>query len=229
MFKVISWNIQQGGGSRIPKILDFVAKHKAQVMVFSEFKNNERGVQLRSGLLKLNYHFQHVAHHASDINTVLIASQLPCNTRLFPKCDTQYSHGIIAADFSAFTIYGVYFPHKKKHKLFDFLLDKELQNRHAILCGDFNSGINHIDQSGNSFWYEDKVKALIKSDYIDGFRFLHGAMKEYSWYSHQGNGYRYDHTFIHSDLAPLIKECYYIHTAREEKYSDHAPMVLALG
>ncbi|HMT54361.1 MAG TPA: hypothetical protein PKD16_08970, partial [Saprospiraceae bacterium] len=95
--------------------------------------------------------------------------------------------------------------------------------------GDFNSGINGIDQVGDSFWYEDQLKEMNKIGYIDAFRFLHGDVREYSWYSHQGNGFRYDHTYIHESLSSVIKECYYLHECREKKYSDHAPMVLKLS
>ena len=85
-----------------------------------------------------------------------------------------------------------------------------------------------MDQKGSSFWYTDELKKLNDLDLHDAFRHVHGDVESYSWYSHHGNGYRYDHTYVHKDLLPLVKQCDYIHEAREEKWSDHSPMILEL-
>jgi len=97
-----------------------------------------------------------------------------------------------------------------------------------ILAGDINTGKNGIDQAGKSFWYTDKLEALEAAGYVDAFRSKHGDREEYSWYSHQGNGYRYDHTYVHEALIPFIQDCDYSHTEREAKLSDHALMLLDL-
>ena len=78
-------------------------------------------------------------------------------------------------------------------------------------------------------WYTDKLTALEKENYVDAFRHIHGQKEEYSWFSHQGNGYRYDHTYLSESLLPIVKNCYYIHEWREEGLSDHSSMVLELG
>ena len=125
---------------------------------------------------------------------------------------------------------GVYLPHKKKHVLFDFIHSHlASSSRPYIVTGDFNSGINQIDQTGNSFWYEDKLKALDHIGYKDAFRHVHGGIKEYSWYSHQGNGFRYDHTYVHESLLPIVTSCHYLHDCRETKITDHSAMLLSLG
>jgi len=69
---------------------------------------------------------------------------------------------------------------------------------------------------------------LEKAGYVDAFRHIHGDAKEFSWFSHQGNGYRYDHTYLSDDLLPFISDCRYIHEWRDEGLSDHSPMVLTL-
>jgi exonuclease III len=50
--------------------------------------------------------------------------------------------------------------------------------------------------------------------------------KTYSWYSHQGNGFRYDHIWAHQDILPVLKNCYYVQDVRTDKISDHAMQVL---
>jgi len=229
MLSVLSWNIRQGGGTRISKLLNVLADYRAEIVILSEFKNNESGVNIRTGLLRAGYRFQNVSNAQSRDNSAAIFSKLPCDQLLFSDADPVYSHNVVASKYEAFTVMGMYLPHKKKHILFDFLLEYTLKSQPAILAGDFNSGINGIDQAGKSFWYDDKLKALTKQGYKDAFRHVHGSVKEYSWYSHQGNGYRYDHTYVHESLLPIVTDCFYLHKWRENGLSDHSPMVLRLG
>lgn len=230
MLKILSWNIQQGGGSRILKISDAIGKIAPEIFTLSEFRNNKNGITLRNYFLNQGYNHQCVAQASSDKNGVIICSKLPFNAEHFPKADPTYSHGVIKARFEAFSLYGVYLPHKKKHVLFDFLLKEiEQSDLPCVIAGDYNSGINHVDQKGNSFMYSDFFPKAGKLGYLDAFRERHGQVKEYSWYSHQGNGYRYDHTYIHEDLKPILRDCYYLHEYREKKYADHSPMILELG
>ncbi len=230
MFKLISWNIQQGGGSRITGIIRGIQKENPECLVLSEFKNNASGQKIRGLLLQLGYkcQFNHAA--AGTINSVLIASKIPADCRLHLQSDVNFPHSIVEAIYPAFSVFGLYLPHKKKHKLFPYLIEKINEaDRPVILAGDFNSGINGIDQAGDSFWYSEYLKKMNDLRVQDAFRTLNGSVKEFSWYSHQGNGYRYDHTYISEALVSILKKCYYLHEWRENKLSDHSPMVLELG
>ena len=229
MFKILSWNIRQGGGSRIIKICSKLTTLNPSVIALSEYRNNASGQKIRQILLNAGYRYQSVTAAKSDVNSAALFSKLPYNSYLFPEADPEYSQNILCAEFEAFKIYSMYLPHKKKHVLFDFLLEDIKGPKPSILVGDFNTGKNYIDQVGNSFWYTDKIDALEKQEYIDAFRLIQKDIKEYSWYSHQGNGYRYDHSYVHNSLEPVIKECYYLHEWREDGLSDHSPMVLTLG
>ncbi len=229
MLSILSWNIRQGGGSRLAQICQKIIDSKATIVVLSEFRNNQSGIQIRNYLLKAGYRHQHVSAAERDVNSVAIFSKLACNFQGYSNIDPEYSANVISASYDAFVVYGMYLPHKKKHVLFDFLIDQAAREKPAIMVGDFNTGINGIDQKGSSFWYEDKLKKLHKEGMQDAFRAKHDAIKEYSWYSHQGNGYRYDHSYVHASILPIVKECYYEHTWREEKLSDHSPMMLVLG
>jgi len=227
--KFLSWNIQQGGGTRVLGILKFINEQKPDVLVLSEFRNNKQGIIIRQKLLEKGYFSQAVSLPYSDTNSVLIASKFPSDTRLFVNTKMDFGHDVIAADYDAFHLYGVYLPHKKKHKLFDLLQIEVVKYNPAIIMGDFNTGKNFIDQKKDSFWYTEDLKKLEALGMQDAFRHIHGQVEAYSWFSHQGNGYRYDHIYVHEDLLPLVKNCDYIHKAREEKLSDHSPMVLEIG
>ncbi len=229
MLKIISWNIRQGGGSRVRKIVEALVSSGATVLVLSEYRNNHNGILIRNLLLKSHYRFQFCTAAKANDNSVLIASKFPANSVLFPDADEHFPDAVAEAEFPAFRLLGMYLPHKKKHKLFQFLF-RQLQGdeKPALLVGDMNTGLNYIDQKGNSFWYSDQLKKLESIGYVDAFRAIHGNKKEYSWYSHQGNGFRYDHSYIHESMLPILKDCYYLHDWREAKLSDHSPMVVEL-
>ena len=229
MFRVLSWNIRQGGGSRLSKIVATILEEGAEVVVLSEYRNNHSGAKIRNALLSGGYRYQGVTAAPADVNSAAIFSKLPGDISLYPDSDPTYSHNVLSIKFDAFSIFGMYLPHKKKHALFDLLIEKAEAEHPTIMVGDMNTGINGVDQKGSSFWYEDKLKKLETIGYRDAFRAMHGSKQEYSWYSHQGNGYRYDHTYLDETLLPIVKDCYYIHEWRENKLSDHSPMVLVLG
>lgn len=230
MIKICSWNIQAGGGARTLQISRAIVESKADIIALSEYRNNEAGNRLRSSLLKYGYRHQTVTNANKNDNSVLIVSKFPFESRLYPESDATYPHNIVGAMFDAFLLVSVYLPHKKKHNLIPYLTNL-VRNTAApvIIVGDYNTGINHIDQDGNSFWYTTELKALRDCGMTDAFRLRHKDVKEYSWYSHQGNGYRYDHTYIDSVLKSIVHACYYDHTPREDKVSDHSPMYLELG
>lgn len=230
MLKILSWNIRQGGGSRVRAIAQRLVDSQAQILVLSEYRNNESGIQLRTLLLKGGYRYQYVTASPRNENSVLVASSIAGAVRWHPAPSQAFAHNLIWVRFSAFTLIGGYWPHKKKHQLFETVADYMAQEEEAlVVAGDFNTGINHVDQVGKSFWHQDEIKRLLREGLCDAFREKRGDVKEYSWYSHQGNGYRYDQTYVSKELMPIVKDCYYLHEWREQKLSDHSPMMLELG
>ncbi|MBT8220492.1 MAG: hypothetical protein KJP00_11740 [Bacteroidia bacterium] len=229
MIDVLSWNIQQGGGSRTVGIIQSLVDSKAHIIVLSEFRNNRHGKLIRESLQKARFKYQYLTEAPAQKNTVFIASKVEAKPWYFRDYDPNYPDNIIGLDFGAFALYGMYLPHKKKHALFDLLISEVQEHTPSILVGDFNSGKNFIDQAKDSFWYTDKLEKLESLDMVDAFRAKQGQIKEYSWYSHRGNGYRYDHTYVHKMLLPMVHDCRYIHEWRENRLSDHSPMVLTLN
>lgn len=229
MISILSWNIRQGGGTRTLGIIRKIAKIKPQIVILSEYRNNKHGGSIRNTLMDLGYRYQFVTHADTDVNSVIILSTLPCSSTTYHLRKMDYDANLVKASFGIFDVIGVYLPHKKKHKLFDILNEEAMTDTPLIIAGDYNTGKNGIDQKGDSFWYTDDLRKLEKEGMVDAFRHLHGNVKEYSWYSHQGNGYRYDHTYISGEVLPIVKSCYYLHEWREEGLSDHSPMMVEIG
>ncbi|MBT8191289.1 MAG: hypothetical protein KJO29_12735 [Bacteroidia bacterium] len=229
MLRILSWNIRQGGGTRINKILNKVTESESDIIIISEFRNGRTGQVFRSSLLKHGYRFQNVSAALPSDNSVAIFSKIPCQQLIYKDACPFFPHNIVCSVYDAFRIYGVYMPHKKKHKLFEFLTKESKQHENLIIAGDYNSGKNYIDQKGNSFWYTDQLTQLEESGMEDAFRLKHVDIAEYSWFSHKGNGFRYDHIYMNKVLTPVLSDCYYEHSWREKGLSDHSPMFLELA
>jgi exodeoxyribonuclease III len=220
----------QGGGSRLLAIQHALISSVFDVVVLSEFHNDAASIRFKDILFKNGFIHQVISGAIGNTNTVFIASKHPCEAVLYSEADENYTHNIITAKFAAFNIMGVYLPHKKKHQLLPYITKLVTFSEHPfIIVGDYNTGHNYKDQVGDSFWYQSELNALEATDYVDAFRYKNGDAKEYSWFSHQGSGYRYDHTYVHQTILPIIKRCYYLHDWRQNKWSDHSPMVLELG
>lgn len=220
----------QGGGNRILPITNALLAGSYDIIALSEFKNNNSGQKIREILLKNGFFNQFVTNAKSDENSVMIASKFNGEIELYPDADPQFSNNIITVKFAAFNLMAVYLPHKKKHQLLPFISNSVQKSQQPfIIMGDYNTGHNFIDQKGDSFWYQAELQAFERNGYNDAFRYKWGKSEEYSWFSHQGNGFRYDHTYVHESLLPIVKNCYYLHEWRQNKISDHSPMVLELG
>ena len=46
--RLLTWNLQHGGGSRIGGIAEALLPYEADVLVLSEFRNNKSGADLRA-------------------------------------------------------------------------------------------------------------------------------------------------------------------------------------
>src|SRR5436190_183173 len=47
---LLAWNIRQGGGTRLARIIAAIAQHEADVLVISEYRGGESGERLRAAL-----------------------------------------------------------------------------------------------------------------------------------------------------------------------------------
>jgi len=102
-----------------------------------------------------------------------------------------------------------------------------------LFVGDFNTGMPLVDEAGSTFVCAEHFARLAALGWIDVWRHFHGGATEYTWYSQPkggapANGFRLDHAFATPSLLPRITACRYSHAEREQKVSDHSPMILEI-
>jgi exonuclease III len=128
-------------------------------------------------------------------------------------------------------IYGVYFAlNQAKASLFEFLT----QGRHDLtdavhfMVGDFNTGLHFHDEEGATFYCAEQFNTLSGSDLVDSWRRRNPGVREYSWYSNRGNGFRIDHILSSAKADSMIERVYYDHQPRRSKATDHAALVVEI-
>ena len=68
---------------------------------------------------------------------------------------------------------------------------------------------------------------LLDLGWVDAWRAVHGARREYTWFSpRRGYGIRLDHAFLSPAMAARLADCRYSQAEREAGLSDHAALVL---
>lgn len=227
--KLVTLNIQHGGGNRVPAILDYLQSQDADVIVLTEFRENSNAVALQSGLAaKGLLHFAG-ASVAPKENTVCIFSRQRFVARTYPELPACDRHRLISAHFDGVAVYGVYFSQNEaKAGLFEFLTQGGHRPAEAayFIVGDFNTGLHFLDEKDATFYCTAEFKALSESGLVDSWRNRHPDTREFSWYSNRGNGFRIDHVFSSPEADALIERVYYDHKPREVKATDHSALVL---
>ncbi len=99
----------------------------------------------------------------------------------------------------------------------------------ALAAGDFNTCRPYLDEAGaidRTAHYMDKMAEI---GFCDLWRRRNPELREYSWFSTRGNGFRIDHAFLSDALAARTGMIRYSHEERLAGISDHSPLILELG
>lgn len=198
------------------------------LVVVTEFRNNVSGKTIRSIFSDGGLPFQSLNNVAPRQNSVLIAAAQPFDQLEIPGLEDQAHRGVLAR-FESCDVLGFYFPGMKdKIPIFDAICSLDLARLNPASCilGDINTGRHYLDKEGATFIaseYFDKLESL---GWVDTWRTRNPIVREYSWYSNAGNGFRLDHAFATKAFDETVTHVKYIHDPREEGLSDHSAMVI---
>jgi exonuclease III len=227
--KILTLNIRHGGGNRIPKLLSRITSYSADIIVLTEFRNNRCSDLIKNKLYEEGYLWQSTAISGSSrANTVFISAKIPFTTEQLVSIPHIQDRAILAK-FEQFYLLGVYFAQRKEKKLlFDFIINDVVPTfaGKGVVIGDFNTGRSYIDEPGKSFYCIDSFVQLEVIGLIDSWRKRNVDKREYSWYSHAGNGFRIDHVFSTKEMDGLITYIEYDHTPRLEGETDHSALLV---
>lgn len=223
----------------MPRIALALVEHGADVIVLTEFRTHTGG-QIRSILADHGWCHQRCTNPGKGQNGVLLASRFPVEDAFLPVPRTFFS-GVCArrwVDVSipsiGLDLAGVHVPcsgrDSTRAAYLKGLLEaaRERVSRPFVLLGDFNLGRHRLDETGETFQNTPALGKLATLGYIDVWRHLHPEGREYSWYSHEANGFRIDHAFVSPVLAGAVESAWFSHEERDAGISDHSALVVTL-
>jgi exonuclease III len=211
-------------------VLDSLRGHEPDVVVLTEFRNNDTGLRIRQGLESLGLRHQSGSYAAASVNAVLVAARQRFAEQTFDALRSD-AHRCVLAQLAELSVFGLYFPNREaKAPLFKFLvgLAPPYIGGLSLLLGDFNTGRHYIDEAGATFVCSEHFERLVEQGWVDAWRHRHPEAREYTWYSPRGNGFRSDHPFVSPPMLPRIRRVAYSHREREARVSDHSVLVVDL-
>ena len=229
--KLLAWNIRQGGGSRLARIADALARHEADILVLSEYRGGEAGARLRAALAVLGYRFATALAPPPGRSGVLIAARCPFHDLGAVGTGLPEPYRLLGAGFPAFRLVGVYMPNLLAKVPYWEALIAELRETAgpALAVGDYNTCRAYLDEAGaidRTAHYLDRIAEI---GFCDLWRRRNPERREFSWFSTRGNGFRIDHAFLSDTLAACAGPIHYSHDERLAGLSDHSPLILELG
>jgi exodeoxyribonuclease III len=235
--KIVSLNIQHGGGKRIAGLSEWLETMKPSAVVLPEWRNNPPGLKIRDWLTGIGFRTI-AAERATRDERSQITSLLLAATDLVGSADVtpQYSEAgdlIVGQMEQGIQLLGCYFPQRlAKVPFFKQCIQiaKSKADTPLVMMGDLNTGRNDLDIEGKGTKFDcvDLFDALTKeAGLIDLWRLRHGEKQEWTWRS-RVNGFRIDHVFGNKEFISRFGtfRCDIDHAPRLSGLTDHSAVVL---
>jgi exonuclease III len=227
--RLLAWNIRHGGGRRLPSIFDALAVHAPDVVVLCEYRQST-GPLLRAALKQMGYSFATDIEPPRGRNGVLIAARHPLRAARVLSHHVEEPYRLVHTELPCgLQLVGVYMPNLlRKVPYWDAVLRAARRRRGgpAIFVGDFNTTRHFLDEAGAVCLTSQYMDDIERAGFRDAWRDRNPAAREFSWYSHRGNGFRLDHAFCSAPLASRLRAIRYSHDERLRGVSDHSAIVM---
>lgn len=231
--KLVVWNIRQGGGARIPRIVEELAARDADVIAVTEFRT---GVSdpLAAALGERGWPHLATSGPREKENGIAVFSGVPteaAQARGYRWLDVQlpvYGFGLCILHIMAATNPRT---GAEKRRFWDGVVAaaEARAGEPWLFAGSWNTGAHRLDEKGKTFDCAEQFGRLTELGWTDLWRRFHPGETEWTWYSNHGNGFRLDHAFASPVLAGRVRDCRYSHSERQAKVSDHSLVIVEAG
>jgi len=232
MLRLLAWNIRQGGGTRLAAIAEAIARHDADIAIISEYRGGAAGNRLREALAGIGYRWSTRLVPPLGRCGVLIAARRRFRHHGPLGAELPEPYRIVAIETRGIRVCGIYMPNMlAKVPYWEALIAALAAEAGgaALAIDDFNTCRAYVDEPGaidRTAHFLDKIEAI---GFCDLWRRRNPDGREFSWYSHRGNGFRIDHAFLSPALAARAATVRYSHAERMAGLSDHSPLILDLN
>ena len=253
--KLATWNVNSLA-VRLPQLLDWLALHQPDAIVLQETKLTDDKFPAAE-IAAAGYRSQWFGQKTYNGVALLSKTEASDVVRNIPGFTDPLAR-VITATVEGVRIVGGYFPNgqapgsdKFEYKmqwlrgLRDWLREEIATHPKLVLMGDFNIAPEDRDVHDPVAWAgqihctdeeRDHLKKLIGLGLVDAFRLFEQPPKCWSWWDYRNlafrknQGLRIDLILVSDALKPLVQACTIDKLPRKnERPSDHAPVVLALA
>lgn len=244
--KIESWNVAGLRAVLRKGFLNYLSKHKPDVLCLQEIKAKLDQVNEKLSGIEGYEIYLNPAERKGYSGTALL-------TKIHPKKIT-YSLGIkkfdsegrvIIADYDKFYLINVYAPQGRRDKSrvpFKLEFYKELLKtvkrfkKPVIMCGDFNTAHKEIDlarpkgnKNNTGFLPEERewIDRILELGFVDSFRHFNKEPGHYTYWDQKTRarkrnvGWRIDYIFVDKKLISRLKKAYILSKVYG---SDHCPI-----
>ncbi|MBV9583736.1 MAG: endonuclease/exonuclease/phosphatase family protein [Alphaproteobacteria bacterium] len=229
--RLLAWNIRQGGGSRLAAIIEALARHEADVLVLSEYRGGDAALRLTEALERFGYPYMTRLRPPPGKSGVLIAARRRLHAHAALDETLPEPYRLIHVEIGKLSLCGVYMPNLLAKVPYWEALVAGLAARIddlTLAIGDFNTCRAYVDEPGAIDKCAHFMDRVAEIGFCDLWRHRYPDGREFSWYSHRGNGFRIDHAFLSPALAKRARAVRYSHEERLAGLSDHSPLILDL-
>ena len=253
--KIATWNVNSLS-VRLPQVLDWLAANPTDVLALQELKLTDDKFPI-AAFNEAGYQAHWFGQKTYNGVALISRTEGVEVVKNIPGFEDDMSR-VIAATYGDVRVIGAYFPNGQapdsdkfvyKMRWLDALRDwvKGEMTRHPnlVLLGDYNITFDALDMwdpialAGTIHCTDaerEKLQALIDLGLTDSFRLFEQPEKSYSWWDYRefafrrNRGLRIDHILITEALKARATACVIDRAPRKnERPSDHAPVVLTLG
>ncbi len=252
MLRIISANVNGIRSAASKGFLDYLGKVNADIVCVQELKAQEADMSEAMRHPHGMHGVWHTAEKRGYSGVAIYSKQAPDAVQVglgLPEFDHEGRY--VRADFGRLTVISLYLPSGSsseerqavKYRFLDaflpMLADLHAAGRDVVVCGDWNIAHHNIDLKnwkGNlknsGFLPEERAwltRVIEELGWVDVWRTLYSEIPGYTWWSNRGQayakdvGWRIDYQMCTPALAATATQA---HVYKDEKFSDHAPLVV---
>ena len=249
--KVITANLNGFRSAARKGLWAYLAKEDPDFLCCQELKAQESNLEEVDKNPLGMHRIWHCAEKRGYSGVALYSKQPPQHVQIglsLPQFNVEGRY--ICADFKKFSLVCLYLPsgtssNDRQQVKFQFLnyfstVLSELRacGREVLICGDWNIAHTPLDlknwrsnQKHSGFLPEERawLTEVLEAGWVDVWRQLYPDIPGYPWWSNRGQayakdvGWRIDYQIASPKLAKSAKNAF---VYKEEKFSDHAPLVV---
>ena len=245
--KLVSWNVNGIRACLNKGFLDFFKECDADIFSIQETKMQEGQADIAID----GYHmYMNSAEKKGYSGTLIYSKKEPLSIHYGLDNGKYNDEGrVITLEYDNFYLVNAYVPNSQdglKRLDYRMIFEDDMRNyllsleKPVIYCGDLNVAHEAIDiknpkanerNAGFTIEERNKMTDLLKSGFIDSYRYLYPDKVEYSWWSYRFNarannaGWRIDYFVLSESIKDKIRDAK-IYT--QIMGSDHAPVGLEI-